>query len=271
MAFTVLEQFCQGKGDPAACEDRLIITPHFIAVIDGATSSAPLASGKAGGIVAAEAIADTIQSLNPDATAHECITKASQAVFTATGVWPDASQNRPCAAIVVYSAARREIWRVCDCHIRIDGTAYDGEVLVGQIPYTFRSAILRARLALGQTTVTAEQSRPREESLIRPFVQVQNVFLNNPTDPMGFGAINGLPVPEKFIEVFKVPDAKEIILCSDGFFTPPATLAEGLAELKRLKHEDPLLCHQVNGSRPFPADGDFFDDTTYVRFHQHTA
>ncbi len=268
MTFTVLEQFCEGKGQPEACEDRLVITPHFVAVIDGATSSAPLASGKAGGIVAAEAIARVVQTFPADSTAETFVKLATQAVFEDTGHWPDESQNRPCAAVVVYSAARQEVWRVCDCHIRLDDKVLDGEISAGRIPYTYRSAIIRARLALGQTTVEIEQARPTNQQPFWPFVEVQNVFLNHPTDPMGFGAINGLPVPEKFIEIHSTKGVGEIVLCSDGFFAPAPTLAEGLAELARLKREDPLLCLQVNGSRPFPMNGRFFDDTTYVRLLQ---
>lgn len=268
MPFEILEQFCEGKGKPEACEDRLVITPHFVAVIDGATSSAPLASGKAGGIVAAEAVARVLQTLPADCDAASFVKLATQAVHEDTGHWPDESKNRPCAAVVIYSAARQEIWRVCDCHIRLDDEVLDGEIAAGRIPYTYRSAIIRAQLALGQTTIEKEQARPVNQQPFWPFVEVQNVFLNHPTDPMGFGAVNGLPVPEKFIEVYSTHGVTEIVLCSDGFFTPAPTLTEGLAELARLKVEDPLLCLQVNGSRPFPAQGRFFDDTTYVRIRQ---
>lgn len=263
--FRVIESLCEGKGAPEAKEDRLVITPHFVAVIDGATSSTPLASGKAGGIVAAEAIAAAVAAFPADITAREAVDAMTQAVFDATGDWPDESKNRPCAAVVVYSAMRQEVWRVNDGHFRLDATPYEGGKLVDTVCYTYRATMLRAKLLRGLTTVTQELEKNAGISAIREFVTLQNAFENNPDDPMGYGVINGLPVPDKFIEIHSTEGAHELVLCSDGFFHPPATLAEGLAELARLKREDPLLCLQVNGSRPFPADGRFFDDTTYVR------
>lgn len=268
MTFTVLEQFCEGKGQPEACEDRLVITPHFVAVIDGATSSAPLASGKAGGIVAAEAIADVIPHLPADCEAATFVRLATQAVHTATGHWPDETKNRPCAAVVVYSAARQEVWRVCDGHFMLDGQAYLGDKMIDIIPYTYRSAMIRGRLKLGISTLEEELELARTTKPIKPYTDLQAAYENDTQDRLGYGVINGLPVPEKFIEIHSTKGVAEIVLCSDGFFFPAPTLAEGLAELARLKAEDPLLCLQVNGSRPFPMNGRFFDDTTYVRFRQ---
>ena len=268
MSFTILEHFCEGKSKPELCEDRVVITPHFAAVIDGATSSAPLASGKPGGIVAAEAISAVIQTMPATITAAEFVKQATTAVYEATGAWPDESKNRPCAAVAVYSAHHQEVWRVCDCHIRLDDTYYDGEIEAGRIPYTYRSAIVRARIALGQMTVEDERNRPVNQQPFWPFVEVQNVFLNHPTDPMGFGAINGLTVPEKFIEVFSTKGVKQVVLCSDGFFNPAPTLQEALVDLERLRTEDPMLCYQVNGSRPFPMGGKYFDDVSYIRLEQ---
>jgi hypothetical protein len=269
MNFSVIENFCEGKSKPELCEDRVVITSHFAAVIDGATSSAPLASGKPGGIVAAEAIAAVIHTMPAHITAKDFIKQATQAVFNATGDWPDESKNRPCAAVAVYSAHHQEIWRVCDCHIRLDETVHDGEIEAGRIPYTYRSAIVRAKIALGQTTIEAEQQHPVHQQPFWPFVEVQNIFTNHPTDPMGFGAINGLNVPEKFIEVFSTKGVKSIVLCSDGFFSPAPTLQDALKELERLRTEDPLLCYHVNGSRPFPIGGKYFDDVSYIRLEQN--
>jgi hypothetical protein len=263
--FKVLEQLCEGKGAPNANEDRLVITPHFVAVIDGATSSTPLASGKAGGVVAAEAIAAAVEAFPADITARAAVDAMTQAVFNATGPWPDESQNRPCAAVVIYSATREEIWRVNDCHFRLDATPYVGGKMVDHVSYTYRSTLLRAQLRRGLINPELEQQENTGRIAIRDYISLQNAFENILDDPLGYGVINGLPVPDKFIEIHVTTGARELVLCSDGFFHPPATLAEGLAELARLKREDPLLCLQVNGSRPFPPDGRFFDDTTYVR------
>lgn len=39
---TITEQFICGKHTATDCEDGIVITPHFAAVIDGSTSKTPL-------------------------------------------------------------------------------------------------------------------------------------------------------------------------------------------------------------------------------------
>ena len=39
---TITEQFICGKHTAADCEDGIVITPHFAAIIDGSTSKTPL-------------------------------------------------------------------------------------------------------------------------------------------------------------------------------------------------------------------------------------
>ena len=38
----IIEQHIAGKNAAAACEDGIIVTPHFAAVIDGSTGKTPL-------------------------------------------------------------------------------------------------------------------------------------------------------------------------------------------------------------------------------------
>jgi hypothetical protein len=269
-SFEIVESLCEGKISPERNEDRLVITPHFVGVVDGATSSAPLANGKPGGIVAAEAIAAAVQTLDPLATARQAVDHFTAAVSKATGDWPDPTKGRPCAAVVIFSSVRREIWRVCDGHFALDGVAYQGEKMVDIISYTYRSAMLRARLKLGLTTVEAAQTMEECRDFVHAFSSVQHTYANNPGDPMGYGVINGLPGPDALIETHAVGDTKEIVLCSDGFFYPYPTLAQAMAENKRLYHDDPLLCHKVNGGRSFMPGATWFDDATYVRFRLTT-
>lgn len=45
---TITEQFICGKHTAADCEDGIVITPHFAAVIDGSTSKTPLYIARGG-------------------------------------------------------------------------------------------------------------------------------------------------------------------------------------------------------------------------------
>lgn len=264
--FRVVESLCAtGKESEAKKEDRLIVTDDFAAVIDGATSSGPI-GGRAGGIVAAEAVEETIKQLAPDATVRDFVDRATATIAEAIGTWPDETVMRPSAVAAVWSRTRGEVWRVGDCHVRVDGQEYPGGKEIDRIGYEFRCAVIRARLKLGMTSLEAERRVPTLEQPFRPLVLAQHAFLNlDSDDPLAYGALAGTFVPDRFIEVFEAANARKIVLASDGFLSPAVTLAEGLAEIARVRENDPLMVELVMGSRPFVPGRDYFDDTTYLR------
>ncbi|MCM5556865.1 hypothetical protein [Pleomorphomonas sp. JP5] len=264
--FRVVESLCAtGKESEAKKEDRLVVTEDFAAVIDGATSSGPI-DGRPGGIVAAEAVEQAVRELASDATARDFVDRATAAIIRAIGDWPDETIMRPSAVAAVWSRARGEIWRVGDCHVRIDDRDYHGGKEIDRIGYEFRCAVIRARLRLGLTSLDAELRVPTMEQPFRPLVLAQHAFLNlDSDDPLAYGGLAGTFVPDRFVEVFEAADAREIVLASDGFLSPAATLAEGLSEIARIRETDPLMVERVMGSRPFMPGRDYFDDTTYLR------
>jgi len=134
-------------------------------VIDGATSSGAL-DGVAGGIVATETVAEAIRALPAEATAWEFVELATRRLAERIGAL-DPTRARPSAAVVVYSAARREVWRVGDCHFRLGEREHNGDKPLDRLAYGFRCAVLRAELALGRTTLEREQSRPVLEQPFR--------------------------------------------------------------------------------------------------------
>ena len=78
MSFTIIEQSVVGKySDVSLCEDALVITPFFAAVVDGATSKCDLSfDGKTTGRLASELLSGVIRSLPYDATMSEFIDEA---------------------------------------------------------------------------------------------------------------------------------------------------------------------------------------------------
>jgi hypothetical protein len=76
LAYDVVESLCAGKGSPAHNEDRLVILPHVVALADGATSCSAL-DGVAGGVLAAEAVVEAVQSLSPDWTFRYLVDRAT--------------------------------------------------------------------------------------------------------------------------------------------------------------------------------------------------
>lgn len=264
--FRVIESLCAtGKESEDKREDRLVVTADFAAVIDGATSSGPI-GGRPGGIVAAEAVAWTVKELAPEATVREFVDRATANIASAIGDWPDETVMRPSAVAAVWSRARNEVWRVGDCHVRIDDQSYPGGKEIDHVGYAFRCAVIRARLRLGLTSLEAERRVPTMEQPFRPLVLAQHAFLNlDSDDPLAYGGLAGTHVPDRFVEVFPARDAHEIVLATDGFLSPTATLADGLAEIAHVRENDPLMVDLTTGSRPFVPGRDYFDDTTYLR------
>src|SRR5690606_25939561 len=82
----VIERFTQGKtGNEARNEDALVTTPHFIAVIDGATPKAcPPLEGLSAGRFAALTLARAVETLPPDSDARSAIATLTQALRRAT-------------------------------------------------------------------------------------------------------------------------------------------------------------------------------------------
>lgn len=264
--FSVLESLCATpKGDDEKNEDRLVITDDFVAVIDGATSSVTI-NGVSGGVLAAQAVADVLADLPKDSTARRFLDAASQKVAERIGAWPDRTKARPSASVVVWSRAREEIWRVGDCHFRLDQAEYSGEKNIDRIAYAFRRAVLRGRVAFGLSDDARELLVPTLKQPFMPLVEVQHAFANvDCPDPLAYGIVDGRFVPDRFLEVFPADFATDIILCSDGFPEAFPTLAEGLQALAALKRDDPLMVLASCGSRPFPPAQPYYDDTTYVR------
>lgn len=218
-------------------------------------------------IVAAGSVEDAIDNLQADAAVHEFVDAANSLFKDRTRGLLAPGAMPPFAAAVVWSQARKEIWRVGDCHFRIDEKDYIGEKEVDRVAYAFRCGVIRARLALGLTTIEAERKVATLDQPFRPLVLVQHAFMNmDSDDPLAYGAINGSPIPNQFIEIIDTSQARQIVLCSDGFVRPYRSLQEAIRETTKLSEIDPLLVNEYNGSRPFSEGRILFDDTTYVRF-----
>jgi hypothetical protein len=104
--------------------------------------------------------------------------------------------------------------------------------------------------------------------LIRPIVEGQHAFRNlASSSPLAFGAIDGHEVPERFIECCPVPDGPaEVVLVTDGYFTPAPSLAAAERQLREVLATDPLLIGEFASTKGWVPGSDSYDDRAYVRF-----
>ena len=241
MVWTVDEVFVEGKHPDRDCED-VVVTDDLVAVVDGATDETGARfAGKSGGKFAADVIADALKCLPESATARTFADHLSDALRTAVQdeVGSVPSETRwPVASVVCLTPSAREVWRIGDCHVRIDDTLHPGTKRVDDASYGFRAVINAALIEKGEPLNEILLNDPGAEAS-RPLYDLQQ-HLANTAGAWSYGCVNGRPIPDQHIEVFAVPPgACRVVLTSDGYPTPHPTLAESEAHLARLMASDP--------------------------------
>ncbi|MEH1930249.1 hypothetical protein [Nostoc sp.] len=272
-AFTVIESFNRSKyGDPQQGDDFIVVNQNFVAVLDGATDiSGARYNGISSGRFVAEIGAQFLENLSPDSNVIEAIEDITQAVKQSLlGVKPDKTPiYTPCFAMIIFSAARREIWRVGDCQYLLDGEGSNPTIQVDQITSQLRSLIVRSYLAQGKTIEDLLKDDP-SPNFLAPFYRLQSALRNHPKEPFGYGAIDSTTVPKRYIEVIKVPEqVKSIVLASDGYPDLKATLTESETVLTKILTVDPLCYEHYLEQRGLAPNRESFDDRTYVRLTLH--
>ena len=269
----VIEQFTQGKtGEEALNEDRIVVDEHFIAVIDGVSSRrGQILQGMTIGRFAAETVGTEILRLPRQIEARLAIDHLTERLKTISETAAAAENKafgealrRPACALVMYSRARREIWRVADPTFMINGIpntkAFPQEDNWAQL----RRAYICSRLAKGETEAALRDGDPTWD-LLAPMMSEFKVFTNY-DGPFGYGVVNGTRVPDVHIEIADAAHAREIVLASDGYPYVASTLEETEKVLQYVVTDDPLMYRhypQVKGVKPGYVS---FDDRTYIRF-----
>src|SRR4051812_10168 len=103
-----------------------MILPHVVAIIDGSTSSPPL-GGVPGGVLAADAIAQSLQALSPGWAFRELVDKATEAFGRRLNSHELLPAARPSASLLAWSPDRDELYRLGDSHAVLDGRALIGD------------------------------------------------------------------------------------------------------------------------------------------------
>lgn len=267
MTWSVVEEFAESKFNDRVCEDLIVVTEQFAAVIDGASdATGALFNGLSGGRFTAEIVADSIQTQDSRTTAAEFagqVTAAlQQAVSEATDGTP--TERWPAASVVCVSFERDEVWRIGDCSFSIDGHVDKGGKRVDDAAYSFRAAVNASLIESGTPLEEILRTDPGSAAA-RPLFDVQQHVSNRP-GPWGYGCINGRPVPDEFIEVVAIAGATEVILASDGYPDLRPTLDETEAALRANLSADPAAIgdfwHVGKSLRP---GANSMDDRAYLR------
>lgn len=273
----VIESKIEGKKSPESCEDGLVVTADFIAVIDGSTSKTPhhLSPDMKNGRYAMVLISEYIQhELKPESTVEnfcEGVTSyIYNKVYRQQGIEEQMQahpEERLTASAILYSKAKNEVWMVGDCQAIIDGKLYENNK-------PFEDIVARRRVELIRRGFTPQEARKTiEPLLIQAMLEGQNktytVIDGFPIYQKGVKVVS-LNAPQKNVET-DVADSlplptKEIVLASDGYPFLKPTLTESEEALAHLLANDPQCTHEFIATKGIVVGNKSFDDRTYIRF-----
>lgn len=286
----IIESSIIGKKSQEACEDGMVVTDDFIAVIDGSTSKTPkhLNPDMKNGRYAMMLISEYIQEeLKADASVDEFCQGVTayiyNKVYEKLGVEERLKKHpeeRLTASAILYSRIRNEVWMVGDCQAIIAGKLYEN----GK-PYEEKIARKRVEL-IEQGLSPAEARKQIEPLLIEAMLSGQN---------QTYTVIDGFPIYREGVKVVSVSDSSsvqdsvpasdsvpcsdsasasdtipssssEIVLASDGYPFLKPTLAASEAALAEQIANDPQNIHSFIATKGIVEGNKSFDDRTYIRF-----
>lgn len=286
----IIESSIKGKKSPEACEDGMVVTDDFIAVIDGSTSKTPkhLNSDMKNGRYAMMLITEYIrEELKADASADDFCQGVTayiyNKVYEKLGVeerLKEHPEERLTASAILYSRTRNEVWMVGDCQAIIAGKLYEN----GK-PYEEKIARKRVEL-IEQGLSPAEARKQIEPLLIKAMLSGQN---------QTYTVIDGFPIYREGVKVVSVSDScsvqdsvpasdsvpcsdsvsasgtipsssSEIVLASDGYPFLKPTLAASEAALAEQIANDPQNIRSFIATKGIVEGNKSFDDRTYIRF-----
>ena len=286
----IIESSIIGKKSQEACEDGMVVTDDFIAVIDGSTSKTPkhLNPDMKNGRYAMMLISEYIrEELKADASADDFCQGVTayiyNKVYEKLGVeerLKEHPEERLTASAILYSRTRNEVWMVGDCQAIIAGKLYEN----GK-PYEQEIARKRVEL-IEQGLSPAEARKQIEPLLIEAMLSGQN---------QTYTVIDGFPIYREGVKVVSVSDScsvqdsvpasdsvpcsdsvsasgtifvssSEIVLASDGYPFLEPTLAASEVALAEQIANDPQNIHSFIATKGIVEGNKSFDDRTYIRF-----
>lgn len=267
----VIEQFVRSKtGREEDCEDLVVVTDVFVAVIDGETDkTGETYDGLFGGKFAGVVLKGEVGQLPPDCDVDTCVERLTNALSAASGS-PGARTGsgdgggRPSAVIAMYSPARREVWRIGDVGIRVGSRVYAEKKGIDRVLSEARAALLEAHLIEGVSIDALRSADPGRE-MILPALREQHVFRNAMGAKYGFGCVDGSPIPSAYREVFRVDAGETVVLATDGYPLVGENLRASEAYLSKSLAEDPLRIGVDATTKGVGVDEESFDDRAYLR------
>lgn len=279
MPLSVVESRVRSRGGAAeTSSDVVLVTPNLVALLSGvgtSSGSALLPAGVTPARHAAMVGAAAFRALDPQMPLHEALPQLSAELARALArVAKDGYPLRAGYAFAAVNSVRREVWRVGAVQVMRDGLASGEETglppALGMVAAA-RTLILQALLTRSSDDFNKAVLMANDPSqpLIAPLLAAY-AGLANSQGSLGYGLVNGSEVPACYLKVGRLlPGAREIVLASQGYPQPCATLAASEKALTKLLQDDPLLIERYPFIRSARQGQDGYADRAYVRVRMY--
>ena len=274
----IIEQTIVPKNPTKKSEDGIVVTPDFIAVIDGSTSKSDRRYSlfSSNGRYAMLTLSKFLKKASDNLSCHQfCIgaTKAMARHYRKSQLdrLSQQPEDRLTASCIVYSRLRREIWMIGDCQCLLGHPAgnindndknrftyYDNPKPYEQQLAEERAAIIHASPLPHDHFLVDDTARAAIIPHMKETMQQQNKT---------YSVIDGFPVAEQYVRILTLDfQPWEIILASDGYPFLEPTLAASEERLTHQRLTDPLNIGVFKATKAFAEGFNSFDDRAYIRF-----
>jgi glycerophosphoryl diester phosphodiesterase len=218
------------------------------------------------GRLLAQALANAVREWEPAVTARGAIDHLTAVAKGLNAQRAESNEELASASVIAFSFARSEVWRVGDCLLRLEGIEYPPKNDLEQNVASVRAAYNQIMLRAGKS-IADLRARDFGRELVLPLLKTQNVLANEDSESRyAFGVINGVPVPDRHLEMFKLPvNCRDVVMCSDGYPQAHSSLHEAESRLTEALNADPLCIARIIATKGIGVDDCSYDDRAYVR------
>jgi hypothetical protein len=282
----LIERFEASPRGPLT-EDLIIETPDYFGLFDGVTgvragwSHKGLSMGQWAAQLAGEALSD----LPAGATIRDYAGLAARRLLAARHEAGLDRADRLATSVIILPRRRPlEVWVIGDSHFGYktaggEWTACPQGKLYDDITGGMRRIVVQQEImamAAPPDDAACGAIAVKARNALFSVLDKQMLFANHPdpAEKLGFGVMNGTPVPDHLLGRHILPDdTVEVVLCSDGIPLPVGSADGARALLAECRESDPFMIglnrYGVSSSKGYiQPDGSraaYYDDVSYLR------
>ena len=273
----VIEQSVIAKNPKKKCEDGIVVTNDYIAVIDGSTSKTErrFSLFRSNGRYCMQLVSHYIRHAKGNLTCTQFCNGVTRAIARhySKRDWPRLAahpEERLTASAIVYSRLNREIWMIGDCHCLITSLSVADGKPTAEAQYYDNPKPYEQELAERRAEIINQSQESHESFLLHDTAReaiIPRMLETMQQQNKTYAVIDGYPIPQQCVRVITLDfQPWEVVLASDGYPFLEPTLQASEERLEWQRQNDPLNIGQFKATKAFSAGFNSFDDRSYIRF-----